>query len=119
MTESRPSLQRKHTRSTEAKREALMDETFAIRVNDEVYSITPADLTGLVEFRIRRETGMSVEGIVTALSAEPGVDYLGMFMWACKVAAGEDVSLESVLASVSWAAEVDVIDNAEPASPEA
>lgn len=115
----RPSIQRKHTRSTKAKQDAELDETFAIRVDGEVYKITPADLTGAQEFRIRQATGMSVTQVITNLQAAPGVDMLGVFMWIARTTAGEKVELMEVLESISYASDLDIVEDAEPDSPEA
>lgn len=101
-----------------AVREAL-DETQEILIDGVPYKITPADLTGLVEMRIRKETGYSAAQIGEMLVAAPGADLVGMFMWACRIAKGDEVSLEEVLGSVSGASVVEVKDGAEPDPPEA
>lgn len=119
MATTRPPLERKHTRSTTAKKDAELDETFAIRVDGQVYKITPADLTGAQEFRIRQATGMSVAQVITNLQASPGVDMLGVFMWIARTTAGERVELMDVLESISYASDLDIVEDAEPDDPEA
>lgn len=128
MSTARPAPQdrrppaRKQTASSKKRAQAVMDEDFALRIDGEEYVIVPADFTGRLEARVRRETGMSVTGIINALdSGQTGVDLLGMFMWAVRLGRGEeDASLEEILDSVSYASEVEQVrDVVRDDSPEA
>lgn len=117
-TEARPPLARKHTRTTIAKQDAQLDQTVEVLIDGESYKLTPADLTGIHEMRIRKETGLSVSEILTKLQESPGIDLLGMFMFACAIAAGDNPDLMEILGGISYASEVEIAD-AEPAPPEA
>lgn len=109
----RPKLNKQASKA-EKDRQAALDESMDVRIDGTVYSIVLADITGLVEMRIRRETGFSVMELITKMQGDSmGMDVLGCFMYACEVAAGRDANLEAILASVSWASEVDVVESAE------
>lgn len=108
---NRPSTARKRTPADEKKREAELNESFAIRVDDTEYKLVPADITGLAEMKVRRETGMSITELIQKLQANPGMDLIGCFMYACEIAAGREADLEKILGSVSWASEFDVVDS--------
>lgn len=112
---------RKQTAASAKRAKAVMDENYALRIDGVEYVIVPADFTGRLEARVRRETGMSVMGIIDALdSGQTGVDLLAMFMWAVRLGRGEEASLDDILDSVSYASEVETIESAkEPDSPEA
>lgn len=116
---SRPTTARKVTPKSEKNRTEALDQTFGIRVDGEEYLLVPADMTGLVEMRIRRETGMGVAELIEKIQKSPGVDLLGMFMWASRIASGAAADLEEVLASVNFASDVDVVEDAKPPAPEA
>lgn len=107
---NRPSTTRKRTTKTEANRDKALDESFAIKVDDETYNLVPADITGLTELKIRRDTGFSVTEIISKMQSAPGMDVIGCFMYACEVAAGRDADLEGILGSISWASDFDVVD---------
>lgn len=106
----RPSTARKRTPADEKKREAELDRDFTIRVDDTAYTLVPADITGLTEMKVRRETGMSVTELIDKLQSHPGMDLIGCFMYACEIAAGREANLEKILGSVSYASEFDVVD---------
>lgn len=112
-----PGLDRKRTPRDEKRREDALDESMTIRIDDEPYTLVPADITGLVEMRVRRETarilggrGMSVVEIMQEMQAHPGMDLIGCFMYACEIAAGRDADLEKILGSVSLGSDFDVVD---------
>lgn len=107
----RPNLARKSTPKTEKARKEALDEDFSIRIDGTVYTIVPADLTGLLEMKVRRDTGMTVAEIVTKLQDSPGLDLLGAFMYSCELAAGRDADYEGILGSISYASDIEVVDS--------
>lgn len=115
----RPTLTKKPTASSEAKRKKELDQSFAIRIDGDDYVLTPSDLTGVQEMEIRKATGYSVTTLIREISLNPGVDLVGIFMWAVKLSQGEPADLLEILESISYASDVDVIGEAEPDSPEA
>jgi hypothetical protein len=116
----RPTLAKKHTTASESKRDKMLDDSFGIRIDGIDYVLTPADLTGVQELRIRRETGYSVTTLIQELQTAPGVDLIAMFMWACSLSQGKSADLEQILGSVSYASDVEIMDEPQPDnSPEA
>lgn len=110
----RPALAKKHTNSSEAKRKKELDQSFGIRIDGEDYTLTPADLSGVQEMRIRRETGYSVTTLIQELEKAPGVDLIGIFMWVCNLSQGKAADLNEILEGISYASDVDVIGDVEP-----
>jgi len=106
----RPTLERKRTPRDEEKREAALNEHLTIEVDGTRYTLVPADLTGLVEMKVRRDTGMSVAEVISKIQEAPGMDLIGCFMYACEVASGRDADLEKILGSISWGSDFDVVD---------
>ena len=58
---------------------------------------------------------MGLAELTQKLQESPGVDYLGMFMWACRLAHGDDVELMEVLEGVSHGSDVEVVEEPEQA----
>lgn len=119
----RPSTARKHTPRTEANRVAKLDDSFGIKVEGVDYVLTPTDLTGVQEMQIRRETGYSVAGLIMTLQQAPGIDLIGMFMWAVELSQGKAKEpiggrLVEILESLSYATEVEVTGESEPDDPQ-
>ena len=113
----RPTLAKKHTNSSEAKRKAAQDESFGICIDGVDYILTPSDVTGIQEMQIRRESGYSVTSLIREISLEPGVDHLGIFMWVCDLTQGKPADLIKSLESVSMASDVEIIEDSEPVAP--
>lgn len=106
---------RKTTASSDKRRKAILDQDYTLRIDGVDYTIVPADFTGRVEAQIRRETGMSVLGIIEALEGEQtGIDLLGYFMWAVRLGRGDVVTLDEVLDSISFASEVETVKATAP-----
>lgn len=110
----RPTTARKVTTKDEAARRAALNDAIAVRIDDVVYTLTPADLTGLHEMKIRKATGMTVGEIMEGMESSPGLDVLGFFMFACELGAGRDADLEGILGSISYASGIDLVEDAEP-----
>lgn len=106
----RPSTARTRTPKDEVAREQKLDESFSVSVDGEVYTLVMADMTGLAEMKIRRETGMAVAEIISRMESSPGIDLVGCFMFACEIASGKKADLEQILGSISWASPVDIVD---------
>lgn len=84
---------------------------FGMKVDGVEYTLNPNDLTGAVEFRIRERLGMGLAELSEKVQASPGFDYIGMFLWACRVAKGEtDLDLMEVLEGISAGSEIDEIE---------
>lgn len=117
----RPTGARKRTPTTEKKRQqANDDQSFSIRVDGQVYTLSPVDTSGLHEMKIRSTTGYSVASLINMFGHAPGADLVGIFMWAARLVAGEDVDesdLEEILADVTYDSDLEFI-NADEAKAE-
>lgn len=108
---------KKVTAGAKKRQQQAMDaDAVGVRIDGVDYVINPHDLTGRVEMEIRREIGMGLAELQQRLETSPGIDYLGMFMWAVRHANGETVDLLTVLDSVSAGSDVEVLSEV-PASP--
>lgn len=103
-------------RAKKRQQQAMDAEAVGVRIDGRDYVINPNDLTGRLEFEIRRECGMGVAEIVANMERTQGIDFLGMFMWAVRKSHGEDVDLMDVLDSVSAGSDVEVMTEDEVAS---
>jgi len=112
---------KKVTGGAKRRQQQAMDaDAVGIRIDGVDYIINPHDLTGRVEMEIRREIGMGLAELQQRLEASPGVDYLGMFMWAVRHAQGDPVGLYDVLDGVSAGSDVEVLNGEDvPAAPKA
>lgn len=110
----RPSGARKNTPSTEKARHAANDaEAFSIRVDGEIFTLNPADVTGLHEMRIRAGSGYSVTNLIQAFGTAPGADLVGIFMWAARMVRGEEADLEQILSEITYDSELEFIEGVE------
>lgn len=106
----RPPLQRKHTRTTEAGRQASLDEGVKITVGGEEYVVKMGDITSVQARRFRREVGVSFMAVVGELSTSPDIDSVAALIWMSRLLRGDDIALEDV--AVSYA-DLDDIEVAE------
>ena len=111
---------RKQAERAAKRRQQQMDsEAVGIRIDGVDYVINPNDLTGRVEMEIRKEIGMGFAELSARLQTSPGMDYLGMFMWAVRHANGEQVDLMDILDGVSAGSDVEVLTDVEDSAPKA
>lgn len=109
-------------RATTRKQKAMDAEAFGMRVDGEDYILNPNDLTGRLDFEIRRDCGMGVIEILQAAERTSGMDFVGMFMWACKRAQGVDADLMEMLDKVNANMDAELMtpeDIAEATAPKA
>lgn len=118
---SRPSTARKITPKVEADRKAALEQSESIRIDGVTYTIRPADITGVLEREFRRQTGMSVRGMMEQLFLDPGLDSFAGFLFLAKTMAGGDTTFDAELGRLDYSSVFDVVDvEAEPDSvPEA
>jgi hypothetical protein len=85
----RPSLQRKHTRTTETKRKSALDEGVRISLGDEVYEVRVGDLNALHERALRRQYGTPFAGLMEEFEGAPGLDSIAAVVWLSRYMRGE------------------------------
>lgn len=110
----------KSAQRAKSRRQKELDaDAMGFRVDGVEYVINAHDLTGRVEMEIRKELGMGLAELQQRLEQSPGMDYLGMFMWAVRHANGEDVDLMTVLDGVNAGSDFEVITDAKAPAPKA
>lgn len=113
-------------RTRARKSEPLLEEVdIWFKVGDDLYHVSPMDLTGLDERRIRAMTGLPFALLASQFGSAPGIDTLGAMIWIAKVQQGHpatEAAFEEVLASVNYGTEIEMFDGKPDeavASPEA
>lgn len=101
----------KQAQRAKARRQKELDDgALCLKIDGQEYSINRADITGVVEYEIRQKLGMSVTEIAMKLQTAPGMDLIGMFMWAVRYVNGErGLDFMEVLAEVSMDIDVEFV----------
>jgi len=114
-TANRPNLNRKVTRTTEAKRDEALNQGLSLTVDGRVYTVRAGDLTGMDAAALRREVGMSFMGLMKAMQSDPDVDLIAALMWLSRRIEGEKLlSYEEVAQEVGYDVDIDLVDAEEP-----
>lgn len=101
MTEKRPNLNRKVTRTSEAKRESALEQGLRLTIDGQTYEVRLGDVTARIARELRAATGHGVNGLINAVAADPDVDLIAEFVWLARRIRGEHVDLDDV--EVSYA----------------
>ena len=96
-TTSRPTVARKHTRSTDKNRADTMDAGLKITLEGEVYEVRLGDVTSNLTRELRRSTGMSFNQLMREVTTDPDVDSIAGFVWLARRIAGEKVAVDDVV----------------------
>lgn len=118
MSNSRPPLQRKHTRKTEESRQAALDTGLRIVADGEVYEVRLGDITPSIAREVRREFNMGPQRFLATMAADPDVDLLAGFMWLARRIRGEYADLETVMEDVGYNTMLQEGIEFEPIAPE-
>ena len=104
----RPAKQSERART---RRQKELDKgTLCLRIDGREYTMNRADITGVVEYEIRGKLGMSMTELCMKMQTAPGMDLIGMFMWACRYIDGErDLDFMDVLAEVSMDIDAEIV----------
>jgi hypothetical protein len=86
---ARPALDRKHTRATETKAHAELDEGVAISVDGREYRVTAGDLNALDSRALRRAIGVGFPGLMQQLGSDPDLDSIAAVVWLARRVEGE------------------------------
>lgn len=97
MTADRPTTARKHTRTTEKKRDDAMDAGLKITLEGETYEVRLGDVTSNLTRELRRGTGLSFNQLMREVTNDPDVDSIAGFVWLARRIAGEKVDVEDVV----------------------
>lgn len=82
MTATRPTTARKHTRTTEAKRDEGLDQGISFVDTDGTrLAVRVRDVKGRHDAALVRATGLDFMGLLGALSKRQGLDLLAAVVW--------------------------------------
>lgn len=101
----RPSLAKKHTRSSETNRKAALDVGARFELDGTVHAITVGDMTGLDARELRRQVGISFPKLLTEFfSDDSDLDVVAAILWLARYVNGGEKGLtyEEVLAEMDW-----------------
>ena len=116
MSNAKRPATRQHTRTTEAKRNAELDQGIRIDLDGQVYEVRAGDLTALDTGALRRATGLSFLGLLEALGTSPDIDLIAAVVWLSRRLKGErGLPYEAVAEEMGY----DVLDRIELAPTEA
>ena len=106
----RPSLNRTTNSKTVTKnRNAALDEGVTIVVDGRKYTVTAGELTGLDVMALRKEVGMSFQGLIGALQTDADVDLIAALMWLARRLEGETtLAYADVAAQVGYDVEIEI-----------
>lgn len=104
----------KATKEQKAKQQAL-DEGLAIGVNGARYEVRFGDLTAMDVSALRRETGYSWQGLLTAANEQPDIDVVAVIVWLHRRLAGEKLlPFEAVANELDYSMDVELLDDEAP-----
>lgn len=110
--EGRPSVQRKHTRASEAKREDRMDLGVSLTVDGTEYVVREGDMTALDTMMLRRETGLSFVEILINLNRSPDIDLVAALVWLARRQRGEQtLPYMAVATQINYDSEIEVVED--------
>jgi hypothetical protein len=114
-TPKRPSLSKKPaTKKAVAERQRMLDEARRdIKIDGVIYTVDPANITGLIERRVIREIDQTVIQFTETLDNKAGAYALGVFMWISRLCAGDDVELDEVLGGMGYGSDIEIVDAAD------
>lgn len=103
----RPSLERKHTRATEAKRSDELDQGVRIELDGKVYEVRHGDLTALDTRALRKQTELSFVQLMQELADAPDIDSIAALIWlAGRLKGDRESTYEEVAEGIGY----DVLD---------
>ena len=85
----RPSTQRQHTRTSEKKRDAALDEGIKLTIDDVTYEVRSGDLTALDARALRQQVKMTFPELLEALGESPDIDLIAALVWLARRLKGE------------------------------
>lgn len=99
---SRPPLAPRHTRKTEERADAALEQGICINYDSTPYTVRVGDVSPRLARELRRETGYSFNRLFELLEEDPDVDLIAAFIWLARRVAGEQVTLDEVEAAIGY-----------------
>lgn len=119
-TPKRPSLARKHTPRTEAKRTAAHEQGIRVTYDGQEYVVRSGDLNAMDARDLRKELGLSFMGLRRGLAEDPDLDLIAALIWLARRVDGERglpyaaVALEMGYDDAADDLEIELVTDAEP-----
>lgn len=100
------------------------DVAITITVDGVSSVFRPSEVSALHAGELRKATGMSLSGVLTAATADPDLDVLAALVWLARRQAGEAVTYAEVAGGITYGSKIETDDDAvdeenEGDSPEA
>ncbi len=95
--------------------------TLTIKLDGATHVCRPSEITAKMAGQLRRESGLSVVGVMEAAGSDPDLDVIASIVWLARHQAGETVSWDEVASAITYDSDIDSSDEApeDDQSPEA
>lgn len=103
----RPSLQRKHTRTTKSKTDDALNTGISVTIDGVLYEARLGDVTPGIARELRRNIGTGFMGLLEQLGESPDLDLIAAVVWVSCHIKGEPITFAQADARVSYAAMAD------------
>lgn len=106
-----------------AKEKETEAATITVNVDGTPYVCRPAEVTARIAGDLRRQSGLSVRGVMAAAGEDPDLDTIASLVWIARRQAGEYVTWDEVADGITYTSDISSSDEAptdeDPDSPEA
>ena len=110
--DGRPSVQRKHSKASEAKREENLNLGVVIRVDGVEYVVREGDLTAIDTMALRKETGFSFVDLLLNLGKHPDIDLIAALVWLARRIKGErGIPYDVVASQINYDSDIDIVQD--------
>jgi len=98
---NRPSMARKHTRTTKQAQRDQLNVGYRMTIDGEVYEARLGEVTPEIARELRRHIGVGFMGLLEQMARDADIDLVSAAVWVARRIRGERVAFEDV--SVSYA----------------
>jgi hypothetical protein len=95
----RPSLQRKHTRTTKQAQQDQLNVGYRMTIDGEVYEARLGEVTPEIARELRRSIGVGFMGLMEQMHRDADIDLVSAAVWVARRIRGERVALEDAVVS--------------------
>lgn len=96
---NRPSMARKHTRTTKQAQQDQLNVGYRMTIDGEVYEARLGEVTPEIARELRRHIGVGFMGLLDQMSRDADIDLVSAAVWVARRIRGERVALEDVVVS--------------------
>lgn len=94
---NRPTLQRKHTTSSEKKRDAALNTGVKLTIEGVDYEVRVGDVTPPIARELRKHADMGFMSLMQAVGEDPDIDVISAFVWVARRLRGELIDFDDVV----------------------